>query len=58
MTPTTRAFAFWLIRVGIAVALVIAIQAWRGPDPLLWWLAAIYTVISLFTTLMILRSKR
>ncbi|MBM2575116.1 hypothetical protein JQC91_02255 [Jannaschia sp. Os4] len=58
MTPTRRAIAFWILRVGIAVILVILLQAWRGPDPMLWWLAAGYAAISLFTTYMVIRSRR
>ncbi|MCK0168168.1 hypothetical protein MWU52_11440 [Jannaschia sp. S6380] len=58
MTPTTRALAFWLVRVGIAVVLVLAIRAWRGPDPMLWWLAGGYALISLFTTWMMIRARR
>lgn len=55
MTPTRRAIAFWLIRVAIAVLLVIGIQAWRGHDPMLWWLAAGYVAISAVTTMILLR---
>ena len=58
MTPTTRAIAFWLLRVGIAVIIVILLQAWRGPDPMLWWLAAFYAAISAFTTYMIHRNRK
>ena len=58
MTPTRRALAFWVLRVALALILVIVLQAWRGPDPVLWWLAGLYAAISLFTTLMILRSRR
>ena len=58
MTPITRAIAFWLVRVGIAVVLVIVLQAWRGPDPMLWWLALAYAAISAFTTYMLIRSRR
>ncbi|WP_179378220.1 hypothetical protein [Jannaschia marina] len=55
MTPTRRAIAFWIIRVAIAVILVLALQAWRGPDPVLWYLAAIYAAISAFTTYLLIR---
>ncbi|MEM9796161.1 MAG: hypothetical protein AAF919_06710 [Pseudomonadota bacterium] len=55
MTPTTRALVFWVLRVGIAVLLVIALQAWRGPDPILWWLAAGYALLSFVTTLILIR---
>lgn len=55
MTPTTRALAFWIVRVGIAVLLVIALQAWRGPDPFLWWLASGYAVLSAITTAILIR---
>ena len=55
MTPTRRAIAFWILRVIVAVILVVALQAWRGPDPLLWYLAAIYAAISAFTTWMMIR---
>ncbi|GIT91307.1 hypothetical protein JANAI62_17630 [Jannaschia pagri] len=58
MTPTNRAIAFWLIRVGIAVVLVIALQAWQGPDPVLWYLAAGYAAISAFTTYILIRRGR
>jgi|GEM_PF-5672433 len=58
MTPTTRAYAFWLLRVAIAVALVLAIHAWRGPDPFLWWLAAGYGVLSFVTTTILVRRSR
>ncbi|MFO6464820.1 hypothetical protein [uncultured Jannaschia sp.] len=58
MTPTTRAIAFWLLRVGLAVLLVIGLQAWRGPDPMLWYLVAGYALISAFTTYMIVRSRK
>ena len=58
MTPTRRAIAFWLIRVAIAVILVLVLQAWQGPDPILWYLAAGYAVLSAFTTyILIKRSK-
>ena len=53
-----RPFLFWLMRVAIAVLLVIALQAWQGPDPLLWWLAAGYAVLSLVTTLVLIRRGR
>ena len=55
MTPTRRAVAFWVLRVGIAVILVILLQAWRGPDPVLWWLAAGYAVLSALTTWVLIR---
>ncbi|PWJ22067.1 hypothetical protein [Jannaschia seohaensis] len=58
MDPTKRAIAFWIVRVAIAVLLVIALQAWQGPDPLLWYLAAAYAVISAFVTLMLIRSRK
>ncbi|MEL6586384.1 MAG: hypothetical protein AAFY65_13600 [Pseudomonadota bacterium] len=58
MSPARRAIAFWIIRVGIAALLVIALQAWRGPDPMLWWLAAAYAVISGFTTYLVVRRHK
>ncbi|MEM7488318.1 MAG: hypothetical protein AAF390_04245 [Pseudomonadota bacterium] len=58
MSPVTRALAFWVVRVGIALLLVIALQAWRGPDPVLWWLAAGYAVLSLLTTILLIRRGR
>ncbi|WP_308916074.1 hypothetical protein [Jannaschia sp. LMIT008] len=58
MTPVQRAILFWAIRVAIAVALVVAVQAIRGPDPFLWWLAAGYTVLTTITTLILLRRGR
>lgn len=58
VTPTTRALAFWVVRVGIALLLVVALQAWRGPDPVLWWLAAGYAALSLLTTILLIRRNR
>ncbi len=55
MSPVRRAIAFWLIRVAIAVVLVLILQAWRGPDPVLWYLAAGYAAISGFTTYLLVR---
>ena len=55
MTPTTRALAFWIVRVGLAVILVLVLQAWRGPDPVLWGLAAGYAALSAFTTWVLIR---
>ncbi|UWQ18035.1 hypothetical protein [Jannaschia sp. M317] len=55
MTPTRRAIAFWLIRVAIAVILVLVLQAWQGPDPILWYLAAGYAVLSAVTTAILIR---
>ena len=46
MTPTRRALAFWIVRVRIAVMLVIVLQAWRGPVPVLWRLALSYAALS------------
>ena len=58
MTPAKRALAFWLIRVGLAIVFVILLQAWRGPDPILWWLAAGYAALSLLTTILLIRRTR
>ena len=58
MTPTRRAIAFWFIRVAIAVLLVLGLQAWRGPDPVLWYLAAAYAAISAVTTLILIRRQK
>jgi hypothetical protein len=58
MDPTRRAIAFWILRVGIAVLLVILIQAWRGPDPFLWWLWGGYAVLSGITTIVLIRRSR
>ncbi|SDZ42199.1 hypothetical protein SAMN05444004_11410 [Jannaschia faecimaris] len=58
MTPTRRAIAFWIIRVAIAVILVLILQAWRGPDPVLWYLAAGYAAISAFTTYVIIKRRK
>lgn len=58
MTPTRRAITFWIIRVAIAVLLVIALQAWQGPDPMLWYLASGYAVLSAFTTWLLIRRNR
>lgn len=58
MDPTRRAIAFWIVRVAIAVLLVIALQAWRGPDPMLWWIAAAYAVISGLTTWVLIRRSK
>lgn len=58
MTPTRRAIAFWILRVAIAVILVLILQAWQGPDPLLWYLAAIYAAISAFTTFILIRRMK
>ncbi len=58
MTPTRRALAFWVIRVAIAALLVIALQAWRGPDPILWWLAGGYALLSLLTTIVLISRDR
>ncbi|MEM7645064.1 MAG: hypothetical protein AAF366_21510 [Pseudomonadota bacterium] len=58
MSPTARALAFWVIRVAIALLLVIALQAWRGPDPVLWALASGYAALSLVTTLILIRRNR
>lgn len=55
MSPTRRAIAFWLIRVALAVIMVLVIQAWRGPDPVLWYLAAAYAAISAVTTFFLIR---
>ncbi|WGH80095.1 hypothetical protein [Jannaschia ovalis] len=55
MTPTTRALAFWLLRIGIAALLVVALVAYRGPDPVLWWLWAGYAVLSFGVTLVLIR---
>ena len=55
MSPTSRALAFWVVRIGIAALLVVALAAWRGPDPILWWLWAGYAVLSLVTTTIIIR---
>ncbi|MGB3408031.1 MAG: hypothetical protein WBA67_11105 [Jannaschia sp.] len=58
MALTRRAIAFWIVRVAIAILLVLALQAWRGPDPVLWYLAAGYVTLSAFTTwIMIRRGK-
>ena len=58
MSPAARAVAFWALRVAIAVALVAALQAWRGPDPVLWWLALGYAILSAVTTWMLIRRTR
>jgi hypothetical protein len=58
MTPTTRALAFWLLRVAIAGALLLALRAWQGPDPVLPWLWAGYAALSLVTTLVLIRRSR
>ena len=55
MTPTARALAFWILRVALAGLLVLALRAWQGPDPVLWWLWGGYAVISLLTTALIIR---
>ncbi|UWQ21701.1 hypothetical protein [Jannaschia sp. W003] len=56
--PARRALAFWVLRVAVAFVLAAAIQAWRGPDPFLWWLALGYAALSALTTWMILRTRR
>jgi hypothetical protein len=58
MTPTTRALAFWILRIGIAALLVVALGAWQGPDPVLWWLWGGYAVLSLLTTIVLIRRNR
>jgi hypothetical protein len=56
MTPaSTRALRFWLIRVAVAILLVVLLQAWTGPDPVLWWAAGAYVVISGLVTLILIR---
>ncbi|WP_167766880.1 hypothetical protein [Jannaschia formosa] len=55
MSPTRRAIAFWIIRVAIAVFLVILLQAWAGPDPVLWYAAGVYAVLSGLLTLFLIR---
>ncbi len=55
MSPQGRAVAFWLVRVAIAAGLVLALHAWRGPDPLLWYLAAGYAALSAVTTWFLIR---
>ncbi|SFJ39954.1 hypothetical protein [Jannaschia pohangensis] len=58
MSPIRRTLAFWIVRVAIAVILVIVLQAWHGPDPFLWYLAAGYAVISGFTTFILIRRQK
>ena len=58
MSPTRRAIAFWIVRVAIAVVLVLILQAWKGPDPVLWYLAAGYAAISAFTTFILIRRSK
>lgn len=58
MTPTRRAIAFWIIRVAIAVILVLVLQAWQGPDPVLWYLAAGYAALSAVTTFILIRRMK
>ena len=58
LSPTARALVFWLLRVALAALLVLALRAWQGPDPILWWLWLAYAAISLFTTAMLIRSGR
>lgn len=58
MTPTRRAIAFWIIRVAIAVLLVLILQAWQGPDPVLWYLAAGYAALSAVTTFILIRRMK
>lgn len=55
MTNTRRALLFWLIRVVFAIVLVVVLQAWQGPNPMLWWLAAGYAVLSAITTAILIR---
>lgn len=55
MTPTNRAILFWLIRVSLAILLVFALEAYRGPNPTLWYLAAGYVVLSAFMTFLMTR---
>ena len=55
MTNTRRAIVFWLLRVVFAVVLVIALQVWQGPNPLLWWLTLGYGVLSAITTAILIR---
>lgn len=57
MSPTRRSIAFWIVRVGIAALIVIVLQAWRGPDPILWWLWLGYAALSAFTTYMIINRR-
>jgi LPXTG-motif cell wall-anchored protein len=58
MDPNRRAIAFWILRVGIAVVLVILLQAWTGPDPVLWWLAVGYALLSGLTTWVLIRRNK
>jgi len=58
MDTTKRAIAFWIFRVAIAVLLVIGLQAWKGPDPMLWYLAAIYAAVSGLVTFMLIRKGK
>ncbi|MDB2407152.1 hypothetical protein N9W17_01290 [Jannaschia sp.] len=55
MDPNRRAIAFWIVRVAIAVLLVILLQAWRGPNPVLWYAAAAYALIAGLITLILIR---
>jgi hypothetical protein len=58
MDPARRAIAFWILRVAVAVLLVILLQAWTGPDPVLWWLAAGYALLSAITTWVLIRRMK